>query len=1099
MKRCPECKQFFGDEIQHCPNDGTELVDRLPGKDPFMGRILAGRYEVLDLIGKGGFGVVFKVRDRKMEDVVALKVFDRRRFTDTEAQEAIKRFRREGVLLRRTGKRSNNIVTVYDFEEDEAEELFYFTMDYVEGTTLASILSTEGPLAVDRVLSLGRQVCSALNAAHFEGVVHRDLKLENLMVVREAGQETVKVLDFGIAKVVGSQSLTNLAVGVPGTPGYAPPEQLQSPDKIDGRTDLFALGVVLYGLLTGREPWQESTITEPPSSDKVWDLIRNSLEGEPTPVRKWAPEVPKPLEAAILKLLAKEQEDRFQSAEELDQELARIEDLLESERPKEPGSVTVNTESYGVKVAIRKGFRVVAQGTTPWTARSLRPGEYQVEIRDKRYHKETRKIVVQEAEDASVHLSATTKPPRPSPGEVLSAVVQKYRTPLMAAAVLIILAGIGLAVRPYLPGPRIPLSPEELEAALSAGEVVRTRIEGDRLEGVLRDEAGEQSRFRVSLARMAVQDLARTVRDRGVPLETSGTGVLRIGTLDESTGEGAPDVRVTVRRGGAGCSPCEPGREMEMEGGWYFAEAGGREWNLRALSVRGRSGLALEESLSPAGDSLFIPPEGSLELTAVVSPTPTRVTLAAGGEARARDDLAAALDSVNRVLAERPDHDWAATFRDSLAADVQAGARETMVAGRPDGADRWLDLCEIDPLRGEGCEELREWMLLRGRAGDAFEREDWALAMEHAEACLRLSPRDEDCAGLRGEAARALAEEEAPAPEPREPVETQPTPTEDPAAPPATETPPPAAETPVQDPDRPPPALVRALNEARMAMDRNDIRGTEAALRRAREIAPEHEGTQNLRTAVLARARDRVLAAFRAGNAPGARDWLPLCRTAAPEDRDCARVADWLEAKARAGAAMRDNDPAVALTEARRCVEINPSDGNCARLAEEAERLMQGPAEEEEAPAPPEPELPTPAASNLAIRTFAFDNGRFTLQGSFSAVGPGDAALCVASVFSDVESGPLQDRDGEFALGRQVAVTAPPPTPGPEGDAFPVNHTLPANQLDRPRGRVRVVATLKVWAEACGSVSPASPALAEVSSREICVFRYPGGWNLCRR
>ena len=107
MKRCPECKQFFGDEIQHCPNDGTPLVDRLPGKDPFMGRILAGRYEVLDLIGKGGFGVVFKVRDRKMEDVVALKVFDRRRFTDTEAQEAIKRFRREGVLLRRTGKRSS--------------------------------------------------------------------------------------------------------------------------------------------------------------------------------------------------------------------------------------------------------------------------------------------------------------------------------------------------------------------------------------------------------------------------------------------------------------------------------------------------------------------------------------------------------------------------------------------------------------------------------------------------------------------------------------------------------------------------------------------------------------------------------------------------------------------------------------------------------------------------------------------------------------------------------------------------------------------------------------------------------------------------------
>ena len=113
MKRCPECKQSFEDELTHCPQDGAELVDRVPAKDPFIGRVLADRYEIVELLGRGGFGVVYKVLDRKLDDVVAVKIFDRRRFTDEEAHQAIQRFRREGVLLRRLGKRTNHIVIVY--------------------------------------------------------------------------------------------------------------------------------------------------------------------------------------------------------------------------------------------------------------------------------------------------------------------------------------------------------------------------------------------------------------------------------------------------------------------------------------------------------------------------------------------------------------------------------------------------------------------------------------------------------------------------------------------------------------------------------------------------------------------------------------------------------------------------------------------------------------------------------------------------------------------------------------------------------------------------------------------------------------------------
>lgn len=1090
MKRCPECKQFFGDEIQHCPNDGTALVERLPGKDPFMGRILAGRYEVLDLIGKGGFGVVFKVRDRKMEDVVALKVFDRRRFTDDEAQEAIKRFRREGVLLRRTGKRSNHIVTVYDFEEDESEDLFYFTMDYVDGTTLGEILAKEGPLDVSRVLDLGRQVCSALKAAHFEGVVHRDLKLENIMVVQEGDQELVKVLDFGIAKVVGSQSFTNLAVGVPGTPGYASPEQLQSPDKIDARTDLFTLGVVLYGLLTGREPWQGSPITVPPSSDKVWDLIRTSLEGKPIPIKKWIPDVPKPLEVAVLKLLEKEQDDRIQSAELLDQELLRIQEILESKRPKEPGSVTVNTGTHGVHVAIRRGFRVVAQGTTPWTARSLRPGEYQVEIRDKRFHKETRKVLVEEAEEAAVHLSATEKPPRRALGELLRTAFHRFRIPLAFAGGIAILIIAGLALRPYLPGPRVPLTLPEFQVAAEAGTIVRTRLQDDRLDGTRWDEEGVEGRFRVNLAGAAIQELAREIRELGIPLETSGSGQIRVTALDEPTGQGAPDISISLQSGGAGCSPCTLGEDQELEGGWYTIQSSGREWTLAGITLRDRNGIFREEDIPVEGASIFIHPGAFLELVSTLTPTETRTTLTSAGEARGRNDVPGSLELVDQVLEGDPAHAWALALKDSLVGDVRAGALAAMTAGDPDAAAPWLGICEALDAEDRDCGRVESWIEARGRAATAFQRGQMASAQELAGECLRASPADGDCANIDREATQALAAQNVPEPEPEQPPEAPPT--TPPQTRPQTTLPPAEAETP--GPPRQSPGLVRALSEARDAMDRDELGVALVSVRRALEIAPDDDEARNLRGSILTQTKNRAMGAFRAADAQGVQSWIRLCLDIDPTDAECVRAGEWLQAKGQARTAFESGNPEDALRLAQLCLQRNQNDQDCARLAERAREALAA-QEEEPPPAPPAPAL---GASDLAIQLFRFSDGAFSLEANFSAVGPGEAPMCVASVFGDASEGSLQDTDGQFSLGGLVAVIGPSLSPGPDPQSVSVSHTLPVNQLDRRRGQVRVVATTKVWAGTCGSVDPRARPLVEIASEEICVFRFPGGWYLCR-
>jgi len=631
MKRCPRCKGSFEDGLTHCPDDGAELVERLPSKDPFVGRVLAGRYEVLELLGRGGFGVVYKVRDRKLDDVVAVKVFDRRRFTDEEAHQAIQRFRREGVVLRRVGKRTNNIVIVYDFDEDEEEDLFYFTMDYVEGTTLTEILAKEGALPLPRVLDLGLQLCQALKAAHSQGIVHRDLKLENVMVTRDGDREVVKVLDFGIAKMVGSQSLTNLAMGVPGTAGFAPPEQLQRPQDIDHRTDLFALGVVLYGLVTGHGPWSGEPISEPTSSEKIWELIRGSLEDAPIPIKEWRSDVPKPLDTLICKLLEKDQARRVQSAELVEEELKKVRRLLTG-RP-ETGKTLGPADAFRA-VARRAGVPPAAFVGGLLAVLAI------VMVAVKLVTGLTPSIPLEEFDEAA------------GEGRILETRIHGHRMD----AVLRRDDGSVDDVTVSLDGVWIQELARRIQDA-----AVPLRMDG---------EGGVTVRAVASSG------------PSGAPSGQGGTGPQTSAGQDPSTLPPAPGAALFLEGPGDACAPCQIGQEARLQAGWYGVRASGDEWTLDGLTLRDPDGGFPDEGIEPYQATLFVPEDATLEIFATFVPTETRVVLTRAGEALAADDPEEAIPLVEEVLAESPEHPWARALRDSVllaAAQARAAADSASV------------------------------------------------------------------------------------------------------------------------------------------------------------------------------------------------------------------------------------------------------------------------------------------------------------------------------------------------------------------------------------------------------------------------------------
>ncbi|MGH7296062.1 MAG: serine/threonine-protein kinase, partial [Polyangiaceae bacterium] len=269
------------------------------------GAIVAGTYRVIREIGQGGFGAVYEVEHLRIPGQrLALKIMNPTLNRD-EGRRA--RFVREiQVNLRLSHP---NIVTVRDCEATEA--LTYYTMDFVDGQPLDVTLKKGGALPVSRALDIARQALHGLAAAHAEKIVHRDVKPGNLMIAGSSGKEVVKVLDFGIAKIVEEGASTTQDAAFVGTPAYLSPEQAQCKQGADPRSDIYSLGVVLYEMLAGRLPFQSESVTG--------FIFQHSYEQAP-PISKVAPEkgVPPAVDAIVLRALEKEPERRFQSAAEMD-------------------------------------------------------------------------------------------------------------------------------------------------------------------------------------------------------------------------------------------------------------------------------------------------------------------------------------------------------------------------------------------------------------------------------------------------------------------------------------------------------------------------------------------------------------------------------------------------------------------------------------------------------------------------------------------------------------------------------------------------------------------------------------------------------------
>jgi hypothetical protein len=304
---CPQCHAEYGDELQVCPADGTRLEASSPSADPLIGRLLADRYKVLRTIGEGGMGRVYLAEHVRMGRLSAVKVMSP---ALAPTADAIGRFNREAANASRINQ--PNVAAIYDFGETEDGTL-YLAMEYVEGETLTAVLSREGAFSPMRAAEITGQIADGLTAAHHLGIVHRDLKPDNILVTRSHdGREWVKIVDFGIAKTTQTaepeQNVTSLGVAV-GTPEYMSPEQIAG-EQLDGRTDLYSLGLVLFNMLTCALPH--------PALTSKQSLVQR-LTARPRTLADVRPNVswPARLQVALDRALAPEPADRFRTVGEL--------------------------------------------------------------------------------------------------------------------------------------------------------------------------------------------------------------------------------------------------------------------------------------------------------------------------------------------------------------------------------------------------------------------------------------------------------------------------------------------------------------------------------------------------------------------------------------------------------------------------------------------------------------------------------------------------------------------------------------------------------------------------------------------------------------
>lgn len=283
-----------------------------------VGQVLAGQYELVERIGSGGMGEVWRAVDRSLEREVAVKLL---RPELSAVPELVERFRTEAVALAKLNH--PNITSVYTIVRDGSS--WYMVMEFVRGIPLDRILAKRGMLPWSEAVAIACQILAGLDHAHTFGIVHRDIKLSNLILT---GEGKVKIMDFGISRILDRSRLTRLDNWV-GTVEYASPEQIRG-EPIDARSDLYAVGVVLYELLTGRLPFVTKT---------DFDQMRAHLEYKPAVPSTFSDSIPPKLDSVLLRCLEKESDSRFQTAAEFSASLLAAANIskVQDDAEGEPG------------------------------------------------------------------------------------------------------------------------------------------------------------------------------------------------------------------------------------------------------------------------------------------------------------------------------------------------------------------------------------------------------------------------------------------------------------------------------------------------------------------------------------------------------------------------------------------------------------------------------------------------------------------------------------------------------------------------------------------------------------------------------------------